>query len=125
MNAPLTTTLPRVLLLTLSLTVASRSLAEPRTPIPLWPNGAPGALGFEDKDKPTVTPYLPENSLNFAAALRQAGVPFALHVYERGPHGLSLGNKPPFENPLAWARERHLWLREHRFVGTPNAQPSK
>ena len=25
----------------------------------LWPNGAPGALGSEDADKPTITIYLP------------------------------------------------------------------
>jgi acetyl esterase/lipase len=28
-------------------------------PIPLWPKGAPGAKGTEDKDVPTVTVYLP------------------------------------------------------------------
>jgi acetyl esterase/lipase len=26
---------------------------------PLWPNGAPGALGKEDSDQPSVIPYLP------------------------------------------------------------------
>ncbi|MCX7025995.1 MAG: alpha/beta hydrolase, partial [Spirochaetes bacterium] len=31
-----------------------------------------------------------ENSLLFAGALRKAGVPFELHVYHRGLHGLSL-----------------------------------
>jgi len=31
-----------------------------------------------------------ENSLQFAAALRKAGVPFELHVYQKGPHGISL-----------------------------------
>ena len=30
-----------------------------------------------------------ENSLQYAAALRRAGVPFELHVYEEGMHGLS------------------------------------
>ena len=30
---------------------------EPQT-IPLWPNGAPGAMGTEDKDKPSLTLYL-------------------------------------------------------------------
>jgi len=29
----------------------------PPEPIPLWPNGAPGALGNEDVDKPTLTPF--------------------------------------------------------------------
>ena len=28
------------------------------TPEPLWPNGAPGALGTADEDKPSLTPYL-------------------------------------------------------------------
>jgi len=36
------------------------AVAEQRSPIPLWPNGAPGALGSDDKDVPTLTPYLPE-----------------------------------------------------------------
>ena len=32
-----------------------------------------------------------ENSLLFAMALRKAGVPVELHLFERGPHGLGLG----------------------------------
>src|SRR5262249_25077121 len=40
---------------------------------------------FEDKTVPV------ENSLQLAAALRQAGVPFDLHIYEKGPHGQGLG----------------------------------
>ena len=34
-----------------------------------------------------------ENSLLFAAALSSAGIPFELHVYPFGPHGLSLATK--------------------------------
>lgn len=34
-----------------------------------------------------------ENSLLFAQALRQAGVPFELHVFPAGNHGLGLGTK--------------------------------
>lgn len=34
-----------------------------------------------------------ENSLLYAAALRKAGVPFELHIYPRGGHGLSLGTE--------------------------------
>lgn len=33
-----------------------------------------------------------ENSLQFAAALDRAGVPFELHVFQNGLHGLSLAN---------------------------------
>jgi acetyl esterase/lipase len=64
----------------------------------------------EDKAVPV------ENSLNFAAALHKAGVPFALHVYERGPHGLGLADKPPFKNVHPWANDCLYWLREHDFV---------
>jgi acetyl esterase/lipase len=33
-----------------------------RATIPLWPNGAPGALGSEHSDRPTLTIYLPESA---------------------------------------------------------------
>jgi len=45
----------RLLLLALSLAV-SASAQEPRT-IPLWEGGAPGALGHQDADQPTLTFY--------------------------------------------------------------------
>jgi len=35
------------------------SRAQRQDPIPLWPNGAPGALGDTTNDIPTITPYLP------------------------------------------------------------------
>jgi acetyl esterase/lipase len=54
--------------------------------------------------------------LEFAAALRRAGVPFALHVYEHGPHGIGLGDKPPFQNVHPWAQECLRWLKEHHFA---------
>jgi acetyl esterase/lipase len=50
-----------------------------------------------------------ENSLNFAAALRRNGVHFDLHIYERGNHGLGLGNGHP------WASQCEYWLREQKF----------
>src|ERR1019366_3927513 len=34
--------------------------AETQVPIPLWPAGAPGALGNTTNDIPTLTPYLPD-----------------------------------------------------------------
>src|SRR2546430_14728722 len=43
--------------------------AEVKDPMPLWPNGAPGALGKEDKDIPTITPYLPEPDKTTGAAM--------------------------------------------------------
>ena len=42
-------------------TNAQTAPAQPNPPIPilLWPEGAPGALGTTDLDKPTLTAYLP------------------------------------------------------------------
>lgn len=57
-----------------------------------------------------------ENSLQFAAALRRAGVPFDLHVYEKGPHGIGLAAKPPFANPHPWAADCVFWLKGRGFV---------
>jgi dipeptidyl aminopeptidase/acylaminoacyl peptidase len=33
----------------------------------------------------------PENSVLFYLALRKAGVPAEMHIYEKGPHGVGLG----------------------------------
>jgi dipeptidyl aminopeptidase/acylaminoacyl peptidase len=57
-----------------------------------------------------------ENSLQFAAALRRAGVPFDLHVYEQGRHGIGLQAKPPFENAHPWARDLAFWLKARGFA---------
>jgi acetyl esterase/lipase len=57
-----------------------------------------------------------ENSLQFATALRKASVPFALHVYEKGRHGLGLADKEPFENAHPWAKDCLFWLRENGFA---------
>ncbi|MDR3701660.1 MAG: alpha/beta hydrolase [Candidatus Sulfopaludibacter sp.] len=42
------------------LLLAGAALSQPAAPKPdlLWPDGAPGAQGTEDIDKPTLTPYL-------------------------------------------------------------------
>jgi acetyl esterase/lipase len=64
----------------------------------------------EDKTVPV------ENSLALAGALRRAGVRFDLHIYERGPHGIGLGNKN-FDAAKfhPWTRDCEFWLREHKF----------
>jgi acetyl esterase/lipase len=43
----------------LLLLVACIAFAQDPTTVPLWPNSAPGALGDEDRDKPTLTIFLP------------------------------------------------------------------
>jgi len=57
-----------------------------------------------------------ENTLLFAAALRKAGVPFDLHVYEKGRHGIGLTDKPPFNNVHPWAKDLTFWLRGRGFA---------
>jgi acetyl esterase/lipase len=57
-----------------------------------------------------------ENSLAFAAALRRQGVPFDLHVYQQGHHGLGLGDVAPFHNAHLWTRDLELWLGVHGFT---------
>lgn len=43
--------------------------AAPDTPIVLWPGGAPGAIGNEPVDIPTLTPYLPPKDKRTGAAV--------------------------------------------------------
>jgi acetyl esterase/lipase len=57
-----------------------------------------------------------ENSLAFAAALRRHGVPFDLHVYQRGAHGLGLGNRETSGPPHPWTSDLAYWLREQGFA---------
>lgn len=66
---------------------------------------------YEDSGVPV------ENSLQFAEALRRAGVPFDLHIYQKGPHGLGLGTRdwnPGKRHP--WTRDCIFWLQAQGFV---------
>ncbi|HHU03327.1 MAG TPA: alpha/beta hydrolase [Christensenellaceae bacterium] len=59
-----------------------------------------------------------ENSILFAKALKIHGVPFELHVFEEGPHGISLGNTEVYDynSPnlglpfAAWADLFNSWF---------------
>src|SRR6185369_659231 len=62
-----------------------------------------------------------ENSLLFAAALRRAGVPYEMHLYERGPHGFGLAPNDPVLS--SWAERCADWLRLQGF--TAPRTPSK
>ena len=56
----------------LSAMVCSGSLlcsAQMQTAMPLWPGGAPGALGTTSNDIPTLTPYLPDPASATGAAM--------------------------------------------------------
>ena len=57
-----------------------------------------------------------ENSLQFVAALNQHNVPFDFHVYQNGPHGIGLADKPPFHNAHPWSRDLAFWLKAQKFI---------
>ncbi len=57
-----------------------------------------------------------ENSLDFAAAMRRSGVPFDLHIYTSGRHGIGLADKDPFTNPHPWARDLIFWLKDRGLL---------
>jgi acetyl esterase/lipase len=62
-----------------------------------------------------------ENALLFTLALRKAGVPVELHLFERGVHGLGLGDgwagripaEPSFK---AWPKLCETWLKNQGFL---------
>lgn len=45
------------------------AVAQPTNSFPLWPDGAPGALGKADKDVPTLTPFFPPADKATGAAM--------------------------------------------------------
>lgn len=81
-------------LITALLLVSLATLHAADTPIPIWPQGAPGALGTTEKDSPTLTPYPPDNPYGAAMLIIPGGgygriyegqaEPFALWLNEQG-----------------------------------------
>ncbi len=70
----------------------------------------PSFLWATDEDKTVPV----ENTLMFAEALRRAAVPFSLHIYEKGSHGLGLGS--PARPAPPWTDDMLYWLKERKFV---------
>ena len=65
-----------------------------------------------------------ENSILFVLACRKAGVPVEFHLFEKGAHGLGLGNgAPAFGVPgdpafAAWPGLAATWMKGHGFLGS-------
>jgi len=55
-----------------------------------------------------------ENSLLFARSLSQHKIPFDLHIFQDGPHGVGLAE----DNPIlsAWTRLCENWLLSIGFT---------
>ena len=65
-----------------------------------------------------------ENSLYLASAYKKAGVPFALHIFEKGFHGLSLCNEEVYDSSDIYKSFGHIekwfdlaldWLKMREF----------
>ena len=57
-----------------------------------------------------------ENSLEYALALRQQKIPFAVHIFPNGPHGVGLAdNRPGLEDVTVWPELAGTWLKKMEF----------
>ncbi len=91
------------------------------------PKTPPTFLAQTDADTGVVA----ENSLLFAMALRKAGVPVELHLFEKGQHGLGLGQgAPEFNVPgnpafAAWPGLCATWMKGQGFLtaAAPTGKP--
>lgn len=68
-----------------------------------------------------------ENSLEYASALRRSDVPFALHIYEHGSHGVGLATNDPALS--SWSGLLVTWLQGHGWTSggasaTTTSQPT-
>lgn len=70
----------------------------------------PTFLFHTNADKPVPA----ENSTLFYAALRKAGVPAEMHIFERGPHGVGLGKRERTTQLLPILLT--TWLKGRGFV---------
>lgn len=76
------------------------------------PKTPPTFLFHTDAD----TGVPPENSVVFYLALRRAGVPAEMHIYERGLHGVGLAPKDPVLS--TWPQRCADWLRIRGILKT-------
>src|SRR5687767_5371793 len=58
-----------ILTAAIALSTVSYSLAQDPQPLLLWPQGAPGALGETDADRPSITPWLAPKETATGAAV--------------------------------------------------------
>ena len=70
----------------------------------------PTFLWHTTDDKPVP----PENSVVYYLALRKAGVPAEMHVFEKGRHGLGLASS--VEGTKMWSQALHAWLQNRQLL---------
>ncbi len=57
-----------------------------------------------------------ENSMLFASALRKNKVPFDLHIYQKGGHGMGLGSKGDPIKRHPWTQDLVFWLKAQGWI---------
>jgi len=57
-----------------------------------------------------------ENALAFAEALRAKNIPFELHIYEKGGHGIGLGKAADPTHLHRWNLDCLAWLKDRGFA---------
>src|SRR6202047_3199637 len=94
--------------------------AKPQT-IPLWENGAPGALGQGDNDKPTLTIYLPwESTLSGTSVTAAPGGPYGRLADNH--EGRQVGNWFNAMGVTAFVLKYRLGPRYHHPIELGDAQ---
>jgi acetyl esterase/lipase len=74
----------------------------------------PQTFIWQTVEDPTVTT---DNALAYAVALREKGVQFDLHLYEKGRHGIGLGSKEFDPEKLhPWTRDCAFWLKQQGYA---------
>lgn len=109
-------------------------------PLPLWPDTAPGALGSEDRDIPTLTPYLPDPEIATGAAivvfpgggygglaghegdgyakwLVEQGIAALVVKYRLGSHG--------YRHPIMWGDAARAVRLTRALAGEWNLDPER
>jgi len=66
------------------------------------------------------TAVIPENAVRLYAALKKAGVPAELHIYEKGRHGVGLGRDPKWtggeKSVATWPDRLTDWLHSRDLL---------
>ncbi|MBO7170730.1 MAG: alpha/beta hydrolase [Clostridia bacterium] len=87
-------------------------LAKDVDPVLLIDEKTPPAFLWHTSDDAVVNVI---NSLRYGETLRRHGVPFEMHVFPHGVHGLGYTEKTP-ENIRVWADLLYTWFEEIGFI---------
>lgn len=80
----------------------------------------PPTFLFQTADDPVVPV---QNSVEFFLALRKAGVPAELHIYQHGPHGVGLARNHPAL--ASWPNLLAAWLKERGLRDTTRSAATR